>query len=286
MNIKSLFSTAAVALLLASCSGAGSEQSATATPEQSAKADSLVYCFGQMRGAEYIRETGRDSLLGTPTAKQEYLRGVKAGLDAVKVGKDAYNKGLFQGIQMAININQFNEDYDIRLSDKVFLEGLSSTINSDTIVEAAAVQASFYKLMNEFNKAKEERDKATATAALKGAGEAMKLQELSDKLWGTKPAAGAATIKDGDKIKLDIVITTLNGKDINSTFPKELTVGQRLNNNPITEAVRNLTSGQSGTFLTSAQSLFGARAQQLGLKPADVLKLEITPTLQEASKGE
>ncbi|MDE5881252.1 MAG: hypothetical protein K2H60_05935 [Muribaculaceae bacterium] len=287
MNIKHLFSTAALALLLASCNGTGSDTTTVTatTPDISAKADSLVYCFGQMRGAEYVREAQRDTTLATDAAKQEYLRGVKAGLDAVKTGKEAYNKGLFQGIQMAMNINQFTEDYNVRLSDKVFMEGLSAAIKTDTVIDAPAMQGTFYKLMNEFNKAKEERDKEAALSALKAAGEALKMKSLSDQLWGTIPSGDAVKIKDGDRIKADIKITTLNGKDVNSPFPKELTVGQRLSNNPLSEAFKSLASGQTGTFITSAQALFGARAQQLGLKAADVLKLEVTPTIVEDKKA-
>lgn len=287
MKIKNLFSAAALALLLASCNGAGSDNATptSTTPDISAKADSLVYCFGQMRGAEYIRETQRDTTLATDAAKQEYLRGVRAGLDAVKTGKEAYNKGLFQGIQMAMNINQFTEDYNVHLSDKVFMEGLSAAIKADTVIDAPAMQGTFYKLMNEFNKAKEERDKEAALSALKAAGEALKMKPLSDQLWGTLPSSDAVKVKDGDRIKADIKITTLNGKDVNSPFPKELTVGQRLSNNPLSDAFKALGSGQTGTFITSAQALFGARAQQLGLKPADVLKLEVTPTIVEEKKA-
>lgn len=282
MKIRSLLSTAAIALILASCAGEGADSTkSTAVAESHAKADSLVYCFGQMRGSEYLREAQRDTTLATDAAKKEYLRGVKAGLDAVKAEKEAYNKGLLQGYQMAMNINQFKEDHDIRLSDKVFLDGMSSVIMSDSTSNPQEMQSNFYRLMNEFTQAKEERDKEAALSALKAAGEALNMKQLTNQLWGTEPADGAAVVKDGDKVKLEVSLTTLSGQVIDSPFPKELTVGQRMSTNPLTEAIRTLTSGQSGTFVTSAQALFGARAQQLGLKPADVLKMTVTPTVVE-----
>lgn len=286
MKIKSLLSTAALALILASCGGDGAGDKTTAVSESYAKADSLVYCFGQMRGAEYVREAQRDTLLATEAAKKEYLRGVKAGIEAVKPDKEAYNKGLFQGLQMGMNINQFKEDHDIRLSDKVFIQGMADVIMSDSIFSTQEIQANFYRLMNEFTQAKEERDKEAALSALKAAGEALKMKALSDQLWGSEPANGAATVKDGDKVKLEVSLATLSGQVIDSPFPKELTVGQRLNNSPLTEAIKTLVSGQTGTFVTSAQALFGARAQQLGLKPADVLKLTVTPTVIAQDKAE
>lgn len=286
MKIKSILSTAFVALLLASCSGSGADKSAATTPENMAKADSLVYFYGQTRAAEYARAAQNDTVLDTEVARQEYLRGMKAGLDAVKYGKDAYNRGLFQGIQTAMNFQQFEEDYDIRLSNKKFMDGLSEALNADSVVDAAKLQSTFHKLMNEFNKAKEERDKVAAQSAVKAAGEALGMKEISDQLWGSVPESADPKIKDGDRIKFDIVITTLAGKDIKSPFPKELTVGQRMSNNPITSAFTSLASGQTGSFVTSAHDLFGARSQQLGLKPADALKLTVTPTIVEQPKAQ
>ena len=286
MKIKSLLSTAAIALVLASCAGNSTDTKSEAASDTSAKADSLVYCFGQMRGAEYLREAQRDTLLATDAAKKEYLLGVKAGLDAVKADKEAYNKGLLQGYQMAMNISQFKEDHDIRLSDKVFLEGMSMVIMSDSVFNTQEMQANFYRLMNEFTQAKEARDKEAALSALKAAGEALNMKELSEQLWGTAPANGAVTVKDGDKVKLEVSLATLSGQVIDSPFPKELTVGQRMSTNPLSEAIRTLESGKTGTFVTSAQALFGARAQQLGLKPADVLKMTVTPTIMEQAKAE
>lgn len=289
MKIKSLITTAVLTLLLASCSGSATtstDNNSTPIAANSPKGDSLVYCFGQMRGAEYMREANRDSLLATDEAKQEYLRGVKAGLDAVKTGKETYNKGVFQGIQMAMNIQQFEADYRIRLSDRKFLEGLSEALMSDTTLDAPSIQTTFYKLMNEFNKEKEERDKEASLSALNAAGEALKMKPITDQLWGDVPASDSLRIKDGDRIKSEIKITTLNGKTVEAPFPKELTVGQRLSTSPLSEAFRTLASGQTGKFITSAQALFGARCQQLGLKPADVLQLEVTPIVIEQPKVE
>ena len=71
MKFKSLLSTAALALILASCAGEGTDSTKTASaPDSQAKADSLVYCFGQMRGSEYLREAQRDTTLDSEIAKK------------------------------------------------------------------------------------------------------------------------------------------------------------------------------------------------------------------------
>lgn len=86
-------------------------------------------------------------------------------------------------------------------------------------------------------------------------------------------------------MKVDISIKTLAGKEINAPLPTELTIGQRLQG-PLNEALLSLSSGQKGEFLTSAQALFGPRASQLDLEPADVLVISIAPTLQAEQKAE
>ena len=279
MKIKSILSAATIALLLGACSGGETSNTAAPAPETSGRADTLVYYFGQIKGAEFLKEAARDSLLDSDAGRQEYLRGVKAGLEAVKSGKDAYNKGLMQGVQMAGSMGQFYEDYGIPLSDKIFIKGMSEVVTSDSTTDLKEAQSRFYKILNEFNREKEMRDKEASVSALKAAGEALGMKQISEELWGTPPSTDANLIKDGDKIKADVAVTTLTGKSVGSPFPRELVVGQRLSNNPVSEAFTCLASGETGTFLTSARALFGARAHQLGLKPADVVKLTVTPTL-------
>lgn len=273
---------AAAGLLLASCSGGESAPKTSA--DEAAKADSLVYCFGQLRGAEFLNEAQNDTTLSEKYARQEYLSGVKAGLAAVKAQKDAYNKGLFLGMQMAMNIQGFEKEYGIRLSDKVFLEGLSKTLESDSVVNTATLQPIFYRLMNEINEQKAQRDKEAAEAALKKEAEAKGMKLVAEGLYGKMTMAQGEKIKEGDKIDDDIVVTTLDGREIAAPFPKSMVVGQRLNNSPIATALTTLSSGEKGTFLTTAHHLFGQRAAQMDLKSDQVLQLSITATVVPAEE--
>lgn len=285
MKLRNLFTVAAAALMLTACNN--SNQGSSVSSSSSVKGDSLVYLFGQLRGTEYVREAMKDTALNTPENKKEYLSGVKAGLVAVKHDKEVYNKGFYLGLQMAMNISQFEKDYGVRLPNREFVKGISSVIDSDSTLNTSEVQASFYRIMNEFQKEKEERDKAAAVEALTKAGEAANLQKISDDLWGKKPSDDQACIKDGDKVKVDVKVTDLSGKPIQAPFPKELKVGQRMQNNPITTAIKSLVSGQTGNFLSTAQAVFGNRCSQLGIEPDDVVKIEVTPTIvEENSKPE
>ena len=123
MKIKSYLSIAGAALMLAACQGASEKggKSLADIPNATA-ADSLIYYFGQMRGAEYQREAERDTTLDTDQAKKAYVQGVQAGLNAAKANDEAYNRGLFLGMQMAMNMQQFKDEYDVQLNKKVFVE--------------------------------------------------------------------------------------------------------------------------------------------------------------------
>lgn len=282
MKLKSLLSIAAAGLILAACQNP--EGKTLGQISDASKADSLIYYFGQMRGAEYQREADNDTTLATKQARQDYINGVKAGLNAVKAGKDAYNNGVFLGMQMAMNMAQFKKDYDVTLSNRVFLESLAEAIESDSIGNPQELQKEFYRIMSEFNKQKEERDQEAATKALEKEATAKKMAKISDNLYGNVPAAKDMRIKDGDKVKVDIKITDSKGNPVNAPLPSTLVVGQRMKDSPINDALLSLSSGQKGTFLTSAYALFGARSSQMGVEPNDVLTIEMTPTIEEEAK--
>ncbi len=282
MNFKSLISIAAAGLVLAACQSP--EGKTLGQISDASKADSLIYYFGQMRGAEYQREATNDTTLASKQARQEYINGVKAGLNAVKAGKDAYNNGVFLGMQMAMNMAQFKKDYDVTLSNRVFLESLAEAIESDSIGNPQELQKEFYRIMGEFNKQKEERNREAATEALEKEASAKKMAKISDNLYGNIPAAKDMKIKDGDKVKVDIKITNSKGNPVNAPLPATLVVGQRMKDSPINDAILSLSSGQKGTFLTSAYALFGARSSQMGVEPNDVLTIDLTPTIEEEAK--
>lgn len=276
---------AAAGLMLAGCQNAQQGKSLDSISGAS-KADSLIYYFGEMRGAEYKNAAVQDSTLGTPASKQAYIRGVQAGLNAVKADQEAYNRGLYLGMQMAMNIDQFKKDYDVELSKKVFIDGLAQAIASDSVADASEMQREFYRLMNEFQKEKETRDNEAASAALTADASKKGYSKVTDVLYAKLGASDAPKLKDGDKVDIDLKIKTADGKDINAPLPSKLTVGQRIQG-PLNDALLALSSGQKGEFLTTAQALFGQRCQQLDLKPADVLTIELTPTLaKEEEKAE
>lgn len=283
MKIKTLLAVAAGAFLLTACGPQGKnlDQISDATP-----GDSMVYYFGQLRAAEYNREAERDTTLKTKQAKEDYLQGVEAGMAAFKSGNEAYNRGLFMGMQMATNIEQFKTDYDVNLSKKVFVEALANVLMSDSTQDLSSAQGEFYRLMNQFNEQKEKRDSEAANAAVAKEAQKLKLAKISDTLYGgATDKKDGAQIKDGDDVTVDVKLSHPDGKAIDLPIPSSLKVGSRSLPEPLTEALKALKSGESGKFVTSAQALFGQRSSQFNLKPADVVVITAKATIDPAPEG-
>ena len=274
MKIKSNLSIAGAALMLAACQGASEKggKSLADIPNATA-ADSLIYYFGQMRGAEYQREAERDTTLDTDQAKKAYVQGVQAGLNAAKANDEAYNRGLFLGMQMAMNMQQFKDEYDVQLNKKVFVESLSDAISADSVQDAREMQKEFYRIMGSFNEQKEKRDKEAADAALTQEAAKLKLAKISEVLYGEVTAKNdSAKIKTGDNVVMEIKLSNAGGKEIEAPLPSRGKVG----------ALTALKTGETGKFVTSAQALFGQRCQQIGMKPADAvvftMKASVAPS--------
>lgn len=284
MKIKSYLSIAGAALMLAACQGASEKggKSLADIPNATA-ADSLIYYFGQMRGAEYQREAERDTTLDTDQAKKAYVQGVQAGLNAAKANDEAYNRGLFLGMQMAMNMQQFKDEYDVQLNKKVFVESLSDAISADSVQDAREMQKEFYRIMGSFNEQKEKRDKEAADAALTQEAAKLKLAKISEVLYGEVTAKNdSAKIKTGDNVVMEIKLSNAGGKEIEAPLPSRGKVGARNIMAPLNDALTALKTGETGKFVTSAQALFGQRCQQLGMKPADAvvftMKASVTPS--------
>lgn len=283
MKIKSILTIAAAGLMLAACQGSGStEGKALGDIKNASAADSLMYYFGQMRGAEYQRQTERDTTLAESQSKKAYIQGVQAGINAVKAGNDAYNQGLFLGMQMAMNIQQFKDDYDVELNKRVFVESLANAVNTDSIGDTQAMQREFYKIMGQFNEQKEERDKAAATESLSQEASNLKLSKIADDVYGEITVkTDSVALKDGDNVRMDLSLATVGGKELNAPLPTKGKIGARNFVAPLNDMLKSLKSGETGKFITPARALFGPRVGQIGLEPADVvvvtLKASVLP---------
>lgn len=284
MKILRFLPVAAIACLAVSCqNGTGSGLS-----ETSSQTDSLMYYLGQMNAADYLREANRDTTMKEASEKQAYLNGVRAGLAAMKEGNEAYNKGIMLGMQMASQMMNFSEQMDVQINRSSYVNSLSSALMADSMPNTSVAQSEFRKVMQNIEKAKEEKDKAASQESLKKEAQSAGLPQINDDLYGKVTATtDGAALADGDEVTVEAQLTKLDGEKISMPVaPKGKIGNKRSYPEVISSALLSLKSGETGEFYTTAHALVGGRAKQLGLEPTDVVKMTITATVvpQEEEK--
>lgn len=276
MKILRFLPIAAIACAAVSCNNGGSSLS-----ENSSQTDSLMYYLGQMNGSDYLRDAARDTALNETSQKQAFLSGLKAGMNALKDGDEAYNKGVMQGMTMASQIMGFCEQMGVEINKSAYISSISNTILADSMPNLNEVQSEFRKVMQNIEENKRQKDEAESRESIKKVAETSGLPKITDDLYG-KPTdkVQGDSIKKGDDVTLVAVITKENGETVNLPLPPKGEIGNKRNFPDIlSDALETLKSGQTGEFLTTAHALVGPRAMQFNLQPADVLKLKLTPTL-------
>lgn len=281
MKFKSILAIAATGLLLAACQGGvSSDNKGLGELKNASAADSLIYYFGQMEGSKFHKKAEKDTTFNNTQAKKAYIQGVQAGMNAAKNGNEAYNQGLFLGMQMAMNFQQFKEDYGIDLNKQLFMSSLSSAINADSLSDFQEMQREFYRLIGKFNEERDARDKAAAVETLTQEAQKMKLAKISDDVFGEVTVkTDSVALKAGDNVAFEMNVTDLNGKVINSPMPKKGKIGARNLVAPLNDMLSSLKSGESGKFITSARALFGARVNQMGLEPTQVMVVDLKASI-------
>ncbi len=275
--LKSIFAVGAILLsagALTSCAGDGQE--AKAPLAGASKADSLMYYFGQTRALEFWQQARRDTTLQGEQARKEFMQGLRAGMEAV-TKSEAYNLGVFQGVQLAVNLRQFQEDYpDVTLNRDVMLRAMTEGLKNDSAVDAKEAQSGLYSIIGQMEKEKEERDRAASIQALPAEAQKLGMAKIADHLYGKVDNPGNGTkFTPGEKVATSMSIATLGGRTLQVPLPSEVQVGARYVSPVVSEALSALTMNGSGRFLTSAQVMFGSRADRLGLQPSDMVVLTI-----------
>ncbi len=291
MKLKSILLCGVAALTLASCSQ--SEEGSRISGLKNANAgDSLLYYFGQRQASDYWKASERDTTFATEQARRDYMRGVQAGMNAVRSGDDAYNQGVFQGIQMAMNIFEFEKEYKMQLNPKVLVESMQEGLQSDSAVNVADAQKEFYAIMGRLNEQREENNRKEAAKNLEQAEKKLNMKKISDDLYGETVTKGdTVKIKDGDKIKVSMTATDMQGQELAIPFPTEITVGDRFMGPVLTDAYTSMTNGETKKFITTGYALFSGRSARMGVEPDAVVILTVkanldTPGAKEADNIE
>lgn len=285
MKVKVLLSAAAGLLLMASCQDGGNGSSSM--PSNATQGDSLLYYLGQTMGAQYSAMAANDTTLATDAAKKAYLAGIKAGLNIPKQDDEAYNRGVAMGMQMAASFLEFNKEFNLTLDPKVFLSSVTATVLSDSMPDQREAQTKVSELFENIQKAKAEKDKAAAMETLNQAIAGKDLTKFADDLYGKITVkTDSAAIKDGDLVNINITVKNLAGEPVNFRFPPKGRVGAP--NFPVVanDALLKMKSGETGEFTTTAVSLMGPRAHQMGVEPTEVLTFTLSASIQPESNND
>lgn len=275
MKIFRFLPIMSISLAAVSCQNGSGTLSESSTPT-----DSLMYYLGQMHASDYLREANRDTTMKEASEKQAYLAGVKAGLATMREGQDIYNKGVMMGMQMASQILSFSEQMGVQVNSAAYIGSLSAALNADTIPNGAKVQSEFRKVMNNIEKAKEERDKAASQESLQQVAKAAGEPKISEDLYGKVTNANdSVALVEGQEVNVKVELTKEDGDPISMPVPPKGKIGNKRNYPEImSEAMLQLKSGETGEFLTTAHALMGNRAAQMNLEPTDIVKMTITAT--------
>lgn len=246
--------------------------------------DSLMFYLGQMQSGEYWRMARRDSTYASEEARKEFMRGLRAGMDAVRES-DAYNMGVFQGIQIAMNLKDFPEEYEgVAVNREVMLRAMTAGLDSDSAVNFTEAQQMFQMMMTQLDKAKEERDRAASIVSLASTAKDLKMERISDTLYGrTIEAGNGKRLTAGNKVDAEIKITEASGKEVPVPMPRQIEIGSRYVTPVIAEALATMDENGSAAFVTSAYMMFGNRCERMGLKPDQILTIAIKLGSQSAS---
>lgn len=274
---KSLLAAGAAILLLASCSNEkkGENNRSLADYGEITTPDSLLYYFGQLRAADYWQFAKSDSVLSSRQSRDEYLKGLRAGLDAAK-DNDAYNQGLYVGIQLAMNMKEFSEEYGVDLNRKIVYSAIEDGLLNDSAVNTAEANRMFRQVLERLNMRKEENDRATAIATLSEAAKAGKWNKISDTLYGglIKTPGEGPVVKEGDFVGVELEVNDTDGKEIDRRSMERIKVGQSFPG-PVTEAISTMNIGEIRSFYTTGPAMFGRLSSRYNVKPTQILTFTV-----------
>lgn len=280
MKIKKILGACACgACLLALCacneSGEGSKARTLADYKNVTAADSLVYYFGQLRALDFWQYTYNDTTLRTRESRDEYLRGIRAGMDAVRES-DAYNQGLYVGIQMAMNLKDFSRDYDVSFNRQILLDAVADGLLNDSVVDAGVANSEFRRIMTGLDAAKDAREQEAAKAALAADAAKHHWVKINETMYAASAIpASEARLQVGDPVGILVDIYRPDGKELDHFARPAMKVGEDVPG-PVTDALLHMAPKSKQTFYVPAVLLFGRFYERYGVKASDILKVDVS----------
>lgn len=282
--MKKLIYIGAAALLaagmLVSCSGKDADKDnkgiSLSDYKDMTAGDSLAFYIGQFTALEYWQMASQDSTFMTEEARNEFLKGLRAGYESVG-DKDAYNTGFYKGVQLAMQFKEFDKEFEISAKKSYIFDALKDGLRNDSAVNMSDAQLGFAQIQNSLEARKEAKDRDAAQKLLKEAGAKGKWTVITPELYaapGGQPGNGAQ-VKDGSEIGIECVISRMDGTAIDQRNNASIIVGKSYPG-PMTQAMLVMRVGETKTFYTTALSLYGRTCGRYRVEPTEILKFQLT----------
>ncbi|MCH5214454.1 MAG: FKBP-type peptidyl-prolyl cis-trans isomerase [Muribaculaceae bacterium] len=254
-------------MLLCSCGGKSPkslEELKEGTP-----ADSMMFYFGQIQANNYFMDMETDTMLRSPEARAQFMEGLRKAMELEKdFDHVAYNKGLKEGVRLAIRLREFESRYGCEFPESVLLSSIETALKSDTGVNVAEAQKGFYKIKDRFELQAGEKELEQSRKLLAKEAPGRGFEMVSDTLYAkdVTPGNGGVRFKDGDRVAAEVTATTLDGKEIETRqFPDSITIGAGRVKRVVCLAMHTMTDGQTRSFMTTPRTLFGKEYKGLYL---------------------
>lgn len=273
--MKKIFLAMAVAAVaLTGCKESGTKE-ISELPNTS-RGDSLMFYYGQNVAAEYWMSATSDTTMRGDKERQEFLRGIKAGLSAAR-DNDAYNKGLYTAVGIAMNIQRMKKDYpDMEFNEQVLYKALVGALANDSAVDPSQVKADFYRVTDNMLKEKEKADRVIANKKLEEEAAKLGMTKVSEGLYGKIITKGTGTpINEGDMVQVDISAATVKGELVGMQLPDRLVIGRNYSSPLFSQALLTMKSGGTRQFIASPIDLMPRRYRDGEFKADQLIKFTI-----------
>ena len=232
--------------------------------------DSMMYYFGEMQANNYWQDAETDTLLRSEDAREDFMRGFR---ETITMGSNnpAYNKGLELGLRLALRVREFEDRYDVNLPEDVLAAALENSLKNEHSVNVAQAQKGFYNIKDYYELRSSEKDLKISKGKLAQDAKENGFSMISDTLFVKTVTPGSGPkYKIGDRLAVDITVSTLEGKEITTRqFPDSVTLGEGRLRPVVREAVLSMQDGQTCQFMTTPRTLMGRRYKTVYKLPTD-----------------
>ena len=266
--MKKIFSGLLIAgaFVVAGCSGSGGGKPLS-DYKGASQADSLSYYYGAMYADNYWRSHTGDSVALSDKGRDQYMSGLEKGLS---LGSDE------QYLEGAMGMRELEKELGVKLDPEIIRNALAYGLRSDSAVNPSEVNGKLQQILQTIGEKKDKENSVAAEKAVAAAAKKAGASKMTAGVYGKVLKAGSgAVLKDGDRVKVAMKMTSLEGKDVAVPMPEEITVGREFAGMPVGEVLVGMHAEESVELYVSAFSMFGQNCSRMGFDPASVIRITL-----------